>query len=237
MPRSRKRRKDDKKQRKRVRRRSTSSSNSESSRSTENSTSSSSTDRERRSKGKRKRCASPAVSQNVILSSVIPEFDPLVDDVRMWVNVVEANARAFGWSDRVVKYQALQKLRNSAKMWYDSLQKTETRWTTWKWKHWRDTLLDTFQANRNMYSMLKELMQVKPKENQSLYEFYFQQKGRIDRLQLSFSEQDIISIVVGSIGDKNICTAAEAGNFRHCEDLTSFLHGKTFSSPEQKPAK
>lgn len=54
---------------------------------------------------------------------MIPEFDPLIDDIQMWINVVEANARAFGWSDRVIKYQALQKLRNTAKTWYDSLQK------------------------------------------------------------------------------------------------------------------
>lgn len=152
----------------------------------------------------------------------------------MWINVVEANAKAFGWSDRIVKYQALQKLRNTAQTWYNSLQKNETRWTTWKWKQWRDTLLDTFQTHRNMYSMLKELMQVKPIENQSLYEFYFQQKSRIDRLRLLFSEQDIISIIVGSIGNANICTAAEAGNFRYCDELASFLHGKTYSIYENK---
>lgn len=46
------------------------------------------------------------MSQNVVLSSVIPEFDPLVDSVDMWINVVEANSRAFGWSDNMIKYQA-----------------------------------------------------------------------------------------------------------------------------------
>lgn len=177
--------------------------------------------------------SSPAVSQNVLLSSVVPEFDPLKDDIGMWVNVVEANADAFGWSDRVIKYQALQKLRNTAKVWYDSLQKNETKWTTWKWKQWRNKLLDTFQTSRNMYNMLKELVQVKPSEGQSLYEFYFQQKDRIDRLRLNFSDKDIIAIIVGAIGDKNIATIAETGNFRYCDDLASFLHGKTFCSSDQ----
>lgn len=82
-----------------------------------------------------------------------------------------------------------------------------------------------------MYCMLKELIQVKPSEGQSLYEFYFQQKSRIDRLRLSFREQDIISIIVGSIGDKNISTAAEAGSFRYCDELASFLHSKYYSTP------
>lgn len=228
MPRSRKRTRG-----KRRRSPSTSSSSSESSSSSSSSTSSS--DRRRHRKSRRTRRASPAVSQNVVLSSVIPEFDPLVDDIQMWINVVEANARAFSWSDRVLQYQALQKLRNTAKTWYDSLQKNETRWTNWKWKDWRNTLLDTFQIKRNMFSLLKDLIQIKPTHGQSLYEFYFQQKSRIDKMRLSFSEQDIISIVVGSIGDINISTAAEAGSFKYCDDLASFLHGKIHSEPENKP--
>ncbi|KAG6465497.1 hypothetical protein O3G_MSEX015187 [Manduca sexta] len=227
MPRSRKRT--------RGRRFSRRDSSLESSSSSSTSSSNSSSWERRRKKSRRTRAASPTVSQNVILASVIPEFDPLVDDIEMWINVVEANARAFGWSDRVLQYQALQKLRNTAKTWYDSLQKNKTGWTTWKWKDWRNTLVDTFQIKRNMYSLLKDLVQTKPSDGQSLYEFYFQQRGKIDRMRLTFSEQDIISIIVGSIGDKNISTAAEAGNFRYSDDLASFLHGKNYSEPEQKP--
>lgn len=173
------------------------------------------------------------MSQNAVLSSVIPEFDPLVDDIDMWINVVEANARSFGWSDSMIKYQALQKLRNTAKTWLDSLQKNETKWTSWKWKQWRDVLSDTFQIKRNMFNLLKQLVDAKPVPNQSLYEFYFNQKGKIDQLQLGFREQDIISVIVGTIGDPNISVAAEAGNFKYCEDLASFLHSKTFTAPEK----
>lgn len=174
------------------------------------------------------------MSQNVVLSSVIPEFDPLVDSVDMWINVVEANSRAFGWSDNMIKYQALQKLRNTAKTWLDSFQKNETRWTSWKWKEWRETLSDTFQVKRNMYRSLKELVDTKPVANQSLYEFFFQQKAKLDRLQLGFREQDIISVIVGSIGDTNISVAAEAGNFKYCDDLASFLHGKNYPPAEKE---
>lgn len=119
------------------------------------------------------------MSQNVVLSSVIPEFDPLVDSVDMWINVVEANSRAFGWSDNMIKYQALQKLRNTAKTWLDSFQKNETRWTSWKWKEWRETLSDTFQVKRNMYRSLKELVDTKPVANQALYEFFFNKKQNL----------------------------------------------------------
>lgn len=220
MPRSRKRRREP----------STSSSARTPSRSS-STESSSSSEHDRRRKKRRKR--SPTVSQNVVLSSVIPEFDPLVDDVDMWINVLEANARAFGWSDSMIKYQGLQKLRNTAKTWLDSLQKNETSWTSWRWKHWRERLSNTFQTKRNMYTLLKQLVETKPCPNQSLYEFYFQQKGKIDRLQLRFKDRDIVSVIVGSIGDPNIITAAEAGNFPHCDDLASFLHSKTYTVPEK----
>lgn len=203
--------------------------------STSSSSSSSGEERRRRkNKKKRGRKESPTVSQNVVLSSVIPEFDPLIDNVDMWINVVEANARAFGWSDKMIKYQALQKLRNTAKTWLDSLQKNQTRWTTWKWKEWRDTLSDTFQVKRNMFRSLKELIDAKPVVNQSLYEFFFQQKAKIERLQLGFRESDIISVIVGSIGDANISVAAEAGSFRYCDDLASFLHGKIYLPTEKE---
>ncbi|CAH2208238.1 jg19762, partial [Pararge aegeria aegeria] len=128
----------------------------------------------------------------------------------MWINVVESNARAFGWSDNMTKYQALQKLRKTAKIWLDSLQKYETSWTKWKWRQWRDTLSDTFRVSRNMFNSLKELIDTNPSLNQSLYELYFEQKSKIDRLQLGFRHCDIISIIVGSIGDVNISVAAEA---------------------------
>lgn len=148
----------------------------------------------------------------------------------MWINIIEANAHVFEWSDSMIKYQALQKLRNTAKTWLDSLQKNETRWTTWRWKQWRDALSDTFQVKRNMFVLLKQLVEAKPVDNQSLYDFYFQLKGKIDQLQLGFKDSDIISIIVGLIGDINISTAAEAGSFRHGDDLASFLHSKIYKN-------
>ncbi|XP_047986393.1 uncharacterized protein LOC125242216 [Leguminivora glycinivorella] len=228
-----------KKSRRHAKKRDTSSSSSvsstSSSSSSDSATSSSSSEHASRKRRKRGRKRSPTVSQNVVLSSVIPEYDPLVDDIDMWLNVVQANASAFGWSDNMVKYQALQKLRNSAKTWLDSLQKNETRWTSWKWRQWRKTLSDTFQTKRCMFNLLKQLVDTKPLPNQSLYEFFFQKKGKIDRLMLRFSERDINSIIVGAIGDSNISTAVEAGNFRYCEDLAAFLHGRTYTATDKPP--
>ncbi|XP_063545941.1 uncharacterized protein LOC134753907 [Cydia strobilella] len=94
-------------------------------------------------------------------------------------------------------------------------------------------LSDTFQVKRNTYVLLKELIESKPVPKQSLYEFYFQQKAKIDRLHLGFRERDVISIIVGSKGDVNIISAAEAGSFKYCDELASFLHGKTYTELEK----
>lgn len=91
-------------------------------------------------------------------------------------------------------------------------------------------LSSSFQIRRNMFELLKDIIDKKPAENQSLYEFYFDQKCKIDRLSLEFSEQDIISIIIGNIGDSSIGASIEASNFVTCDSLASFLHGRTYKS-------
>lgn len=91
-------------------------------------------------------------------------------------------------------------------------------------------LSSSFQIRRNMFELLKDIIDKKPAENQSLYEFYFDQKCKIDRFSLEFSEQDIISIIIGNIGDSSIGASIEASNFVTCDSLASFLHGRTYKS-------
>lgn len=47
-----------------------------------------------------------------------------------------------------------------------------------------------------MHSLLKEVIDAKPSASQSLYEFYFELKSKIDKLHLNFSERDIIAIII-----------------------------------------
>lgn len=168
------------------------------------------------------------------LNSIIPEFDPLKDDINAWLNIIKSYAKTFTWSDEMIRYQALNKLRGSAKVWYDSLLRTDNQWPSWKWNDWKAKLSSSFQIRRNMYELLKEIIEKKPTENQSLYEFYFDQKCKIDRLNLNFSEQDIISIIIGNIGENNLGASLEASNFRSCDSLASFLHSRVYKSKNSK---
>ena len=190
---------------------------------------------------KRKEKASRKVGTEIVsnsnqftLNNIIPEFDPLKDDINAWLSIIQSYAKTFVWSDEMTRYQALNKLKGSAKVWYDSLLRTDSEWPLWKWKNWKRKLMGSFQIRRNMFELLKDIIDKKPNENQSLYEFYFEQKCKIDRLSLDFSEQDIISIIVGNIGDCGIGASIEASNFITCDSLASFLHGRVYKPKTAK---
>lgn len=128
-------------------------------------------------------------------------------------------------------FQAVNKLRGTAKQWYDSFVKNESCWAAWKWKEWRDKISFTFQIRRNMHSLFRDVLDCKPIQGQSLYEYYFEQKSKIDKLRLNFTEVDVISLIIGNINDSNISASVEAGNITSCDKLASFLHGRVWQSP------
>ncbi|XP_063627036.1 uncharacterized protein LOC134798603 [Cydia splendana] len=215
---------------KRKRQRSSSSSSSAISVSTERTPS---TPPPKRNKVSRKADTQTVSTNNApTLNNMIPEFNPLNDDVCAWLNIIMNYARTFSWKDEMIRFQALNKLKGPAKVWYDSLLRTDCTWPSWKWEDWNRKLTSSFQRRRNMFDLLKEIVENKPNDNQSLYEFFFEQKCKIDRLSLGFSEQDIISIIVGNIGDCGIGAAIEATNFGTSDNLASYLHGRVY-----KPSK
>lgn len=165
---------------------------------------------------------------------MIPDFDPLNDNVTAWLNIINTHATTFAWSDSMIRYQALNKLKGSAKTWYDSLLRNSSIWTAWQWREWEKKISSTFQIKRSMFGLLKEIVDKKPVQNQSLYEFFFEQKSKIDGLNVNFSEQDIVSIILGNIGDANLTAAVEASNSTTCDSLAGFLHSRTFKTDNLK---
>ncbi|KAI8440607.1 hypothetical protein MSG28_001826 [Choristoneura fumiferana] len=56
-----------------------------------------------------------STSNAISLNNMIPEFDPVKDNVDAWLNIIESYTKTFAWSDRMTRYQALNKLKGSAK--------------------------------------------------------------------------------------------------------------------------
>lgn len=126
----------------------------------------------KRKKVSRKRNVETVSTSAMTLHNMIPEFDPLTDNVVSWLNIIESYSSTFSWPDSVVRYQALNKLKGSAKIWYDSLLRNDHTWTNWMWRDWKQKILSTFQVKRNMFELLRAIIDKKPSDNESLYAFF-----------------------------------------------------------------
>jgi hypothetical protein len=102
-----------------------SSSSSTSSRSSQTPPPRSSQSRKRPKVSNANDAATVSTSNTVTLNNMIPDFDPLTDNITAWLNVIQSYATTFSWTDSTIRYQALNKLRGSAKVWYDSILRTE----------------------------------------------------------------------------------------------------------------
>ena len=91
-------------------------------------------------KGITQRYQNVSNNYSTVLQNIIPDFDPLKDNINAWLNVIKSYAESLSWSDETIRYQALNKLNGSAKIWYDSLLRNNNKWPLWKWRDWESKL-------------------------------------------------------------------------------------------------
>ncbi|XP_023310293.1 PTB domain-containing adapter protein ced-6-like [Anoplophora glabripennis] len=88
-------------------------------------------------------------SQFIAVSNIIPDFDPKFRDINDWIEIIQFNAISYHWSDTTIIFQALSKLKGTAKTWYDGFIESELGWSRFTWAEWKDVLISTFQSNRD----------------------------------------------------------------------------------------
>ncbi|KAK4886182.1 hypothetical protein RN001_002453 [Aquatica leii] len=165
---------------------------------------------------------------NITLSNIIPEFDPKSIDIDDWLDILQHNAQIHKWSENFIVYQALNKLKGTAKAWYDSYIENEMGWSKLTWAQWMLILKNTFKTNRNAYKLLTDITNHKPTEGCSLYDFHFAHLAKINKLRLNFTDADKVSLVIGAINDSNISTAVEASTITDPNVLGVYLKNKIY---------
>lgn len=171
-------------------------------------------------------------NSTITISSIIPEYDPMITEIKEWIEIIEHNARTYEWPDHFIIYQALNKLKNTAKTWYDSFIESERGWSNFSWERWRTILSKTFQSTRNTYELFMDIANHKPKVACSLYEFHFHHLAKINKLRLNFSDSDKVSLIIGAINDDNLTSAVEASNITDPNVLAGYLKNKSHKSPK-----
>lgn len=156
----------------------------------------------------------------------IPEFDPLVNQIEQWIELIEHNATNYAWNDNFTIYQALSKLRGTAYTWYTSFIENEPGWSQFTWNLWKSLLRDTFQSSRNTYAIFMDIANHRPENSTSLYEFHFNHLAKINKLRVKFSDADKVSLILGAINDENITTAVEAAGITDPNLLAAYLKNK-----------
>lgn len=101
------------------------------------SSSSTSSEKDYNIRGKHKRQKKSYIVQpaeTIAVSTVIPDFDPKFKDIKDWIEIIQYNANIYHWSDTGTIFQALSKLKGTAKMWYDSFIESELGWSQFTWE-------------------------------------------------------------------------------------------------------
>lgn len=150
-------------------------------------------------------------------------------DVADWIEIIIHNAKTHKWPDSFTISQALNKLKGTAKTWYDTFIQSEKGWSRLTWANWKKLLLSTFQSNRNIHELFMEVVNHKPNEGCSLYDFHFQHLAILNKLKLNFSDADKVSMVIGAINDSTIKSAVEAANITNPNILANYLKNKTYT--------
>lgn len=73
-------------------------------------------------------------SQFIAVSNIIPDFNPKFRHINECIEISQYNANSYHWSDTTIIFQALSKLKGTAKTWYDGFIESELGWSRFTWR-------------------------------------------------------------------------------------------------------
>lgn len=148
---------------------------------------------------------------------IISEFDPAkgnqsIDD---WLKKINNCAHLCHWDEVNTIYLALGKLKGLARVWYDSLKNNQ-----YSWLEWQEMLRQTFPSKMNFSSLFYEAATYKIESGQALRDYCFNKLAKLNRLDLKFSDAQIVDCVIAGISNEQIQLSLQAANCKNFAELT-----------------
>lgn len=157
---------------------------------------------------------------SVINETVIPVFDPSVENLTVteWVQKVDELSVYHSWSKLMTLKLAASRLRGNARKWYDTAQISCSDWDTVK-----ELLQNNFPGSVKFGKLLVEAAVCVPHPKRNLGDYCFEKVAKLNKLHLPIPDEFLIDSVIEGITDKSVALAARAANFQTVGELASYL--------------
>lgn len=126
-------------------------------------------------------------------AKIVSRFDPDEPeaDITRWLETIEHLARAYGWSDEEKTSILRNRLRGSAKTWFDRRNVDDHPWAEWKAK-----LNGAFPKRRDFADMLEEMVNRHKRAGETMTAYFHKKLGLCERVDIT-DEKAVSCIIHG----------------------------------------
>ena len=155
-------------------------------------------------------------SSNFLNEKFLPEFDPAAENLTSadWIDKININATIYGWDDKMKLYLAVCKLKGNAKLWYDELHHSRM-----SWQDFSHAVIEQFSGELQFGKLFHEAANYISSPGQDLQTYCFIKLGKINKLKLGLTEENLVDFVTHGIHDQNIRVTLQTAR---CKSLTEF---------------
>lgn len=162
----------------------------------------------------------------------LPVFDPATSDsgAEGWCKSIEELSKEFGWSSITTVAKAGKALKGSALLWFESWVPSKGGRT---WENFRTDLADLYPEKRNLSEKLSEAVLYNSDSADSYCEYAREKVRQLRNTKISFTEDQLIELICGSITDVNVRMAAFNSSVKSTSQLISLF--SSYVKPKKRP--
>ncbi|CAH0560559.1 unnamed protein product [Brassicogethes aeneus] len=170
----------------------------------------------------------------------LPFFHHETDNAENWCQQVESIKTEFEWSDLQLLVRLRRYLSDEAKNWYENWNNFNRTWASFK----RD-FVEAFPARQILGRLFNEAAALTSDSFNSYTTYVHQKLSLLKKLRASWSDSDLIELIVYGITDDKVRESAGMRNFDKISDLIAYVSTvpkvlvaiKPHASTNEPPAK